>query len=79
MMTKNEFVFSAITGIDWITGERVGAENDGWQERDSQKEAEGYHEAIVLGDLGADLIADLESCDGEFDENEVANMLDSHK
>ena len=78
-MTKNEFVFSAITGNDWITGEWIGAENDGWRERDSKKEAEGYHDAIILGDLGPDLIADLESCEGEFDAAEVANMLNSAK
>jgi hypothetical protein len=79
MTTKNEFVYSAITGNDWITGAWIGAENDGWRDRDSRQEAEGYHDAIILGDLGSDLIADLESCEGEFDPIEVANMLNSAK
>jgi hypothetical protein len=79
MTTKNEFVYSAITGNDWITGAWIGAENDGWRDRDSREEAERYHDAIAAGDLGESLLADLESCGGEFDAIEVANMLGSAK
>jgi len=79
MTTKNEFVYSAITGSDWITGASTGAENDGWRDRESREEAERYHDAIVAGDLGEGLLADLESCEGEFDAIEVANMLDTVK
>lgn len=79
MVTKNEFIYTAITGSDWVTGAYVGAENDGWRERDSRTEAEGYLNAIIAGDLGANLIADLEACEGELDMIEVANMLDTAK
>ena len=79
MVTKNEFIYTAITGSDWATGAYVGAENEGWRERDSRTEAEGYLNAIIAGDLGVDLIADLESCEGEIDLTEIANMLDSCK
>ena len=79
MTTKNQFIYTAITGSDWVTGAYVGAENDDWRERDSRTEAESYLNAIIAGDLGADLIADLESCEGEIDLTEVATMLDSRK
>lgn len=79
MVTKNEFIYTAITGSDWVTGAYVGAANKGWRERDSRTEAEGYHDAIIAGDLGAGLIAELEACEGELDMIEVANMLDTAK
>lgn len=77
-MTKNEFVFAAITGFA-TAGREAGAENDGWRDRPSLAEAQGYYDALEFGDLGPGPQAELAACDGEFDAMAVANMLDNAK
>lgn len=76
--SRNEFVYSCITGFP-IAGIEGGAENDGWRDRPSLEEAEGYHKAITDGDLGPDVLRKYETCHGEFDAEEVAKMLDDEK
>ncbi|MEM9369182.1 MAG: hypothetical protein AAGD07_24635 [Planctomycetota bacterium] len=60
-------------------GREAGAENDGWQDRDSAQEAASYYNAVVMGDLGNEILRELEQASGEFDSVAVSERIEMAK